>query len=93
MFEWPAGPAWRLGFARMKCLRIYAGPDGESHFADAELPLNPVTFLRRSRRLAELPSRASFAAGSVSSGDALCQKEREAARFERPTEQDIDTSP
>jgi hypothetical protein len=26
----------------MKCLRIYAGPDGESHFADLEIPLTPV---------------------------------------------------
>jgi hypothetical protein len=26
----------------MKCLRIYADPDGESHFADVEIPLNPV---------------------------------------------------
>jgi hypothetical protein len=26
----------------MKCLRIYADPDGESHFTDVEIPLNPV---------------------------------------------------
>jgi hypothetical protein len=26
----------------MKCLRIYADPDGESHFADFEIPLNPL---------------------------------------------------
>jgi hypothetical protein len=28
----------------MKCLRIYAGPDGESHFADLEIPLSTVEF-------------------------------------------------
>jgi hypothetical protein len=26
----------------MKCLRIYADVDGESHFADIQIPLNPV---------------------------------------------------
>jgi quercetin dioxygenase-like cupin family protein len=26
----------------MKYLRIYSGPDGESHFADVEVPGNPV---------------------------------------------------
>jgi hypothetical protein len=26
----------------MKCVRIYADPDGESHFADVDIPLNPV---------------------------------------------------
>jgi hypothetical protein len=26
----------------MKCLRIYADPNGESHFADLEIPLSPV---------------------------------------------------
>jgi hypothetical protein len=28
----------------MKCLRIYADPDGESHFADLEIPLSTVEF-------------------------------------------------
>ena len=27
----------------MKCLRIYATPDGESHFDDVELPTIPIT--------------------------------------------------
>jgi hypothetical protein len=28
----------------MKCLRIYAGSDGESHFADIDIPLTPIEF-------------------------------------------------
>jgi len=27
---------------KMKCLQIYADNDGESHFADLDIPLNPV---------------------------------------------------
>jgi hypothetical protein len=35
----PVTSAYRLSGASMKCLRIYATPDGESHFGEAEIPL------------------------------------------------------
>jgi hypothetical protein len=35
---------WELGeeMQKMKCPRTYADDDGESHFADLDIPLNPV---------------------------------------------------
>jgi len=31
---------------RVKCLRIFADADGETHMEDVDIPLNPNNFLR-----------------------------------------------